>query len=182
MTPYVTIYFSARIINELAGLRRMEELKTWVIWTLAVEAVLGLVRYGAVRWADAVARTAAVQEDITPYMKKLFSMDYANIDNQETIEKLRKIRMNESYIGLGFPTLRMTVQAATSAVTGMISALALTASLFSLPVPGESPLSFLNSPLFLVGILALLLGVTVLSGYLSGAEMRLRSKTNEEGV
>ena len=182
VTPYVTIYFSARIINELAGLRRMEELKTWVLLTIGVELVLGLARYGAVRWGDAVNRIASMQEDVTPYMKKLFSMDYADIDNQETMEKLRKIRMNETYIGLGLPTIRQSVGAVVSAVTGIISALALTVSLFSFPVPGESPLVFLNSPLFLVGILALIIGVTVLSGYLSGEIMRLQSKTNEEGV
>ena len=34
LTPYVTIWFSAQLINELAGLRRPELLTRWVLLTL----------------------------------------------------------------------------------------------------------------------------------------------------
>ena len=43
IVPYVTVFFSARILNELAGQRRPEELWRWVILSVAVGGVLALL-------------------------------------------------------------------------------------------------------------------------------------------
>ncbi len=181
VTPYVTIFFSSRIINELAGLRRPEALKYWVILALAVEAGLALTRYGIARWADPIHSLAAYQEDTVPYLKKLFSMDYADVDSQATKEMLNKIRLNESYVGLGFPTIR-SMNELLGAFIGILSAITLTISLFTSKVPQESPLAVLNQPLFFVMILALVVGTALLSGYLSGKCWSMQVRLNEEGT
>lgn len=182
VTPYVTIFLSARIINELAGLRRPEELRHWVVITLVVEMVLALLRQGTAQWTKRAGDVLNVQEDITLYMEKLFSMDYADIDNQATKEKLQQIFLNESFCNLGLPAVRYQFRPILSALTGVISATALTVSLFTTPVPQGSPLSFLNSPLILAAVPALLLGVTFALGYLRGATGKLSSAMSEEGT
>ena len=40
LSPYVTVWFSAQLINELAGARRADELWRWVMLTLAATAVM----------------------------------------------------------------------------------------------------------------------------------------------
>ena len=50
LSPYVTVWLSARIINELAGLRRPEVLIRWVLWTIGTTAVIGVVRSFLKRW------------------------------------------------------------------------------------------------------------------------------------
>ena len=53
VSPYMTIWFSAQIINELAYARRADELMKWVLLTITVTAVMGLVRAGLKRWDTA---------------------------------------------------------------------------------------------------------------------------------
>ena len=48
--PYVSIYFSARIISELAGLRRADILVKWIIAELLVVSVYKLITAGLDRW------------------------------------------------------------------------------------------------------------------------------------
>lgn len=181
LTPYVTIWLSARIINELAGLRRVEELRYWVILTLVTEILLGLLRYGLNQWAAALDKITSVREDLGPYVKKLFTMDFADVDNQENKEKLATITASQNYAGLGFYTLRIAVCKLVSNTAGALGALALTVSLFTTPVSQGSPLSFLNSPLFLAAVLGVILLVTLVSGYLNGRQNSLFLNMNDEG-
>lgn len=53
ITPYVTIWFSARLINELAGGRDPMVLRHYVIWILASSAVLMLANAVFERWYKA---------------------------------------------------------------------------------------------------------------------------------
>ena len=50
VAPYVTVWFSARIINELAGARRPEVLGRLVMVTLLVTALLSLINAVLTRW------------------------------------------------------------------------------------------------------------------------------------
>lgn len=181
LTPYVTIWLSARIINELSGLRRAEELRYWVILTLVTEILLGLLRYGINQWATVMDKITSVREDLGPYVKKLFTMDFADVDNQENREKLATITASLNYAGLGFCTLRAVISELPAAIAGILGAIALTVSLFTTPVPQGSPLSFLNSPLFLGAALGVILLVTFLSGHLDSMRGALYQNMNDDG-
>ena len=181
LTPYVTIWLSARIINELSGLRRAEELRYWVVLTLVTEILLGLLRYGLNQWAAAMDKITSVREDLGPYVKKLFTMDYADVDNQENREKLDTITASLNYAGLGFCMLRAVISELPAAIAGILGAIALTVSLFTTPVPQGSPLTFLNSPLFLGVTLGVILFVTLLSGHLDSLAGSLYLNINDEG-
>ena len=50
ITPFVLIYFSARILNELAGARREDILWMWVWISVAISGVLSLLKALLARW------------------------------------------------------------------------------------------------------------------------------------
>lgn len=51
-TPFVLIYFSARILNELAGARRADVLWMWVWLSVAASGLLALLKAILARWKD----------------------------------------------------------------------------------------------------------------------------------
>ena len=50
LSPYVTVWLSAQIINELATYRRPEVLTRWVLWTIGATAVIGILKALLKRW------------------------------------------------------------------------------------------------------------------------------------
>ena len=54
LKPYVTIWFSAQLINELAGQRRADELWKWAILTITLTALVSLIYADIGRWVSAI--------------------------------------------------------------------------------------------------------------------------------
>lgn len=79
--PYVTIYLSARLINELAGSRDPQALLWWVGWQLGTLAFLTLAGGLCTRWA-AYHEGAIDQRNDRIYMEKMLELDYADLDRQ----------------------------------------------------------------------------------------------------
>ena len=44
VSPYLTIWLSAQVINELSTLRRAEELTRWALWTVGATAGIGILK------------------------------------------------------------------------------------------------------------------------------------------
>lgn len=83
LTPYVGIYFSALIVNELCGDRNPERLKILVLITLGVAAVISLVTALLNKWQT--GQSAGIwykSENI--FSEKLMSMDFADVENAKT--------------------------------------------------------------------------------------------------
>ena len=79
LSPYVTVYLSARIINELAGARR-----PGVLWPLAVLAVasaaaLTFVTGALLRWKTA-KEAEFLERKNRLFADKMLSMDFADIE------------------------------------------------------------------------------------------------------
>ena len=161
LSPYITIWFSAQLINELASARRVELLIKWAILTTVVTAVMGLIRAGLKRW-DTARENVYYQKFTILYTEKFLSMDYADVDDQKTRDLFTQIQQNENWAGWGFNYLPMYVSWLTEAITGIFGAIALTVSLFTQRVPETAgALTVLNHPLLTIGILVVLLGVTL---------------------
>ena len=159
--PFATIYLSARIIDELAGLRRAEELAFWVTLTVCVEAALGIVRSLLYRWMDAECELFYKHRN-TIFIEKMLHMDYADADKQETHDKRTQIQQSEGWGGWGLNYLPMYAEWLTDGVTGVLGAVALTVTLFTRQVPETAGnLTFLNHPLC---VLAMLGAMAVCSG------------------
>ena len=151
ITPYVTIWFSAQLINELAGLRRPELLTRWVLLTLGVTVLLELLKEAAGRWETFTATVSRPGKDAV-FMEKFFHMDYADLDNQTVRDQYWQLRQNETWQGWGFNQAVSCLQDILKALFGILGAVALTVSLFTQPVPTGAH-QWLNSPLIALTLL-----------------------------
>ena len=168
LTPYALIYFSARILNELAGARRPGELWRWVIWAVAVNGVLVVLNALLTSWKNVQMQDFWSGRDRL-FARKLFSLDYADMEKQSTRDLHAQIKQNEQWNGFGLPRLIYIVPDVVQAVIGIGSAVALTVSLFSSRVPASAgKLLILNNPLFIPALLALMLLFSQAAGKLSG--------------
>ncbi len=91
LTPYVGIYLSALVIDELAGKRDIERLKLLVIITLSSAAVIALGTALLNKWEKAQSEGLWFKIEHI-FSEKLFAMDYVNLDETKTSELLSTIR------------------------------------------------------------------------------------------
>lgn len=167
LSPYATIWLSAQLINELASARRPDVLGKWVVLIIAVTAAVGLTKAALERWKSVKDDLFYRQYHIL-YADKFLSMDFADSDKQETRDLFTQIEQSANWGGWGFNCINMYVCWSVEAVAGILGAVALTVSLFTQDVPETAgTLTVLNHPLFIVGILAVLLAVTLIGPVLS---------------
>ena len=156
ITPYVTIWLSAQLINELAGLRRPDVLWKWVIGTVGISALLQLIGAFLTRWVSAMNSLHNPRKE-NLYLQKLLSMDYADADAQHTHDLKAQIEQNENWSGWGLNRATEAVEKLTKAIVGILGALVLTVSLFTSCIPESGGvLTALNSPWFVIGLLAIM--------------------------
>lgn len=162
VTPYVTIFLSARIIDELSGARRPDQLLRWVVLTLACTAVCALLQGVLTRWSN-YAKGCAGQLDDQLCMDKMVALDYADVDRQAVFDLYAQIRQNENWAGWGIRKTISYFESFVTAVVQVLGGVGLSVSLFLSPVPAGSGLAFLNHPLSAVAILGLMLLAAVVS-------------------
>ena len=163
LSPYVPVYFSAQILNELAGARNPERLTTLVLLTLSVTAALALVTALLRRWKE-VCSSAKYQRDLFVQLDKMLSMDFQAADAPQTHELLSQIRQNTNWYGHGLILPILYLEKLIQPIFGILGAAALTVSLFTAQAPAPAGgFSALNSPLITALALLLLLGVTFLA-------------------
>ena len=162
VTPYIAVYFSARIIDELAAQRRVEVLKNLVLAALIAVGAITLVSgvLGAIK--NVMMESCRIRKDMI-YPEKMFSMDFADLDDARTRDLRAQIQQTEWWAGWGFDVFIDTWKALAKSIAGIVGAAALTVSLFVSRVPEGSPLALLNHPAAGVA-LAILFGVCTAIG------------------
>ncbi len=164
ISPYVTVYLSARIINELSSQRRSDVLWTLVLITLASAAGMTLLSGVLNRWEQAKKEKYYYIREDQIFTNKLLTMDFADIDKTETHDLLSNVQQAERWHGWGFNMLVGYYGRGVQSIFGILGAIALTVSLFSLPVPSSAGrLAMLNHPISLVTVIACIGLVTWLS-------------------
>lgn len=89
LTPYVGLYLSALIINELAGVRDPARLTRLVIAALLSSALLALLGAVLARWRN--CENSDLWYGINKiYTDKLMSMDFKSVDAQSTHDRSQK--------------------------------------------------------------------------------------------
>ena len=163
LSPYATVYLSARLINELAGARRPEVLWPLVGITLAVTAGLVLLTGVLFHWKEA-AYDQYIQAHEKLFTDKMLSLDFADVDNAQTHDLLSQVRQNKVWGGWGFCLLLESFGEIVKGAAGILGAIALTVSLFTLPVPASAgKLVLLNHPLFIALLVVVLVMAAVLA-------------------
>ena len=158
VTPYVTVFLSARIIDELAGARRPEVLWRWVVAAVAATGALSLLS-AALGWWRTTRTNAFGISRYRIYSDKQMDMDYADLEKQSTRDLLAQIKQNDWWMGLGLTKIPYLFENIVKNGAGIAGAVALTVGLFLTRVPESAgALTMLDGP---VGILALAVAVTI---------------------
>lgn len=141
--PYLTIWLSAQVISELAGVRDARRLAFWAGLTVAAGALTALLNGALKRWAEyARDRLSAVR--FKPLADKMTTMDYAAFDRQEVQDAYSQILQNDNWMGHGlFLTIRLFSDF-TKAALQVLGGVGFTLSLFLASLPLGAPLAWLN--------------------------------------
>ncbi len=160
LTPYVEIYLSALVIDELASGRDMKRLTMLVLATLFSAAVIALANTLLKKWTNTQnmgmwLKVLKIQGD------KLLDMDYVSLDDPHTAEILSTIRQNQNGGGWGLYRVLQSFEMLCSSVLTILGGVALTFFLFVSPMPESAgSLTMLNHPLVVLGVIAAMLAVT----------------------
>lgn len=175
--PYLTIWISAQIINELAGGRNIDQLLKYVCMQLTIMAVLALLSGGLTRWCNYLDSCIRyINRKI--FLEKYFSLDYEDIDNIEVREKLANIT-NAGFYGYGFQPAINYYKRLISIVTKIVGGIVLSIGLFT-QMATNSDYKFLNSPIVVVGIIISCILITWLASKFSALEEKFQRTTFAE--
>ena len=168
ITPFLLIYFSAQILNELAGPRRTDEIRMWVWLSVAVSGALALLKAVFTRWKSTHESLFWARRQ-TLFVKKQYEMDFADVDKPSTHDIRAQIRQNEGWMGFGFGRVPVLLSGFVESATGIISSVVLIGGLFTARVPANAgSMKILNQPLFIVVLLGVMLLLSAFSGKLHG--------------
>ena len=179
ISPYVAVFFSARIINELAGLRQMDELVSLVVTALISIGAMTLVTGLLHRWREVISDQYTYRK-YHLFADKMLSMDFADVDNPKTHDLRSQIDQSENWSGWGIMQLYNRWADFVEGCAGIVGAVALTASLFTLQVPAGSSLVWLNHPGFIAVLIGLIAGATVLGPVCNNKSLGYWASVSEE--
>ena len=167
VTPYVNIYFSALVIDELMNARDTQRLRTLIMLTLLSAAGTALVSVLLKRWRE-IQRAGSWYKYEHIWAQKLMDMNYEKVDDTKTHELLSTIKQNQNGDDWGIIRVIGNLETLTNAVFTILGGISLTISLFTSRVPDSAGrYTILNNPLFIVLIAAVMLAVTFIAPALS---------------
>lgn len=164
--PYATVFLSAKILTELATLRRANVLWKWVIVTILATALLSVLRSFFMEREETLLNDIYGRKELL-FSEKAMSMDFADADRQEVRSLRAQIAQNERWGDLGLINAAIIYKELIGSLTGIFSGIALTIRLFAIPVPESAgKLVLLSSPWFLLPLGGLFVGISLLSSRL----------------
>ncbi len=164
LSPFATIYCSARIIDILSGSRDADELWKWVGITLAVTTLSGICIAFLKRWVETLQSIMGDYED-RMLNEKMLQMDFSSIEADSTRDLLWEMKQFQMGNVYGFQKIvSWYTREIIRTIASIIGAIALTTSFFTQSVPANAAtFIFMNHPLFSVAMVLILLLGTVLS-------------------
>ncbi len=173
LTPYVAVFFSARVIGELAGSRDPIALRNWVLAALFAAAFTAGGSALLNRWKNKENCTLWYDAQFI-VQEKYQSLDYMDAETTEMRDLLQTIHMNQMGPGFGLMSALWAAERLVDGACVTLGGVALTAGLFLARVPeGAGPLTVLNSPLCVLGVLGAMVLITL-------AGSALRNSGNKE--
>lgn len=160
LTPYVSIYLTARIINEIAGNRDAGTLRLLVWLSLISTALLGILNAGLSKWKTYERKALWYKRDKF-YTDKLLSMDFNSVDNAATNTLRGKITQSDTWPSWGLGGLLGDFDLLVESLLTILGAVALSCSIFVYKVPESAgKLTVLNNPIFILVLVVAMLLVT----------------------
>ena len=177
LTPYVEIYLSALLIDELTTTRSAERLTSLVLWIIGSAAVITLVQ-AILNRLHAVESSQMWEHIHHLFGKKMLSMDFVAIDSPSTHTLASKIRQNNNGGGWGLDRIVWQLDNVWSAILKLFGGSALIVTLFTSKVESGSEVEFLNSPFVTAGVITLMVAITFTSPLLSAVGGRIYAQAS----
>ena len=182
ITPYVTVFFSARVLTELATLRRAEILWRWVLAGVLCTGFTAVAKAALHRRCNTLLNDLYGRKEML-FVHKIFRLDYSELDKQENHDLREQIKQNEQWSGWGLMRVHEIYSGAVTGILGLLSGTVLTVSLFTAPVPNSAGwLVVLNDPIFALVLAAGILIISILAGRLSARAMQCWGDFSEEAT
>lgn len=162
--PYLPLYFTARLVNAIAGGGDV-----WIMLAalLASAAAVAAVQAAVHCWDETMRRAHQWPAWNRIFFDKLLSMDFCDVDDPKNQALRTKIDQLRNWGGFGLNRVYRVSAEAVGALCRVLGAVALSVSLFTLPVRPDSALVWLNHPLCLAGVAVLMLLSVALSARLA---------------
>ena len=166
LSPFVTIWFSGRIINEITGNRDIGTLVLLVLLTVFLGFAFSMTRNALNRVIS--EKESRMWNDFSKiFTDKQMSMDFADLEDQEIQKQRQKVQENLFMFGNGLGQLIWDTPSLVKVIVGIAASVAMTASLFA----AHTGNAVLDSRLWI----AAAAGIMALSG-LIGARLRRREE------
>lgn len=179
--PYVAVWFSARLLDEIATTRRPEMLARLAVAALLTAAVLASLHCVASRQSTRYAASVDWYGFKRRFAQKLADMDFSRLDDPATRALYDSVMQADNWHSWGLRNLRYLLREGVTGLFKVVGALVLCVSLFASRVtaPGWG---WLDSPLALLGLLTALLGMVLLAPYCARRSLAYSSRANEEAT
>ena len=178
--PYAAIYCSARLLDEMAGGQSREGLLFWAAAAVLSAAGLALWKAVLLRWKKIKEHMYGIKKQYL-FMEKALTMDFSELDKQETQDLRSQISQNEQWGNWGINKLFTMFEHLIEAGIGILGALALTVGFFLLPVPQTAGgMTVLNHPGVLLGMVLVLVLATLLGPLSANKALSYWAEQDEE--
>ena len=129
LAPFVTIWFSARIINEIAGERNVYRMWIYVLVTVIIHFVLSMLKNALNKVVD------EKESGMWNYFPKIFAdkqmrLAYTDLEDQEIQKKKQKAQENLFMFGNGLGQLVWDTAGLVQVIVGILASMSLSVSLF----------------------------------------------------
>ena len=130
LSPFVTIWFSAGIINEIAGDKNPGRLALLVLLTIGLNFALSMVRNAADRVSG--EKEAGMWNHFTKiFSDKQMRMNYADLEDRDIQKQKQKAQENLFMFGNGLAQLVWDTPSAVRVAVGITASAAMSVSLFT---------------------------------------------------
>ena len=134
LLPYVTVFLSARILKELASSANENILWKWILACVLFTGILGILKAWLHQRFTTLFDDMWGRKEIL-YCRKTFSLDFADIDKQQTHDLRAQIKQNEQWGGWGITRIPPFLEEFFQSIIGIISGIILSVTLFTSKVP-----------------------------------------------
>ena len=149
--PFINIWFSAKIINEIANLRRIKVLGIYVIFTILINLIFSIIKSVVDRVSS--AKEASMWDCFSKiFCDKQMSVEYEVLEKASYQQQKQKAEENLFMFGNGLGQLVWNTPRLIRVFVGIFASIALSISLFT----SKCNNNILNSKLWILVIVAMI--------------------------